>query len=113
MSSPLISFMQRLQGPRLIALISLAIVLVVQLIVSGMSLLLQGKITTDYLLTGFVAASLAGPPSLWFIHSALDMLAQTSDVSLKPVSGAPKVGFAPRLKRHKCCSGNSILPPAA
>jgi len=77
MSSPLISFMQRLQGPRLIALISIAIVLVVQLIVSGMSLLLQGKITTDYLLTGFVAASLAGPPSLWFIHSALDMLAQT------------------------------------
>lgn len=76
MSSPLISFLHRLQGPRLIALVSVAVLLAVQLIVAVMSLLLQGRVTGDFLLTGLVAAGLVAPSSLLLIHSLLRELAR-------------------------------------
>lgn len=76
MSSPLISFLLRLQGSRLIVLVSVAVLLAVQLIVAAMSFLLHGRVTGDFLLTGLVAAALVAPSSLWLIHSLLRELAR-------------------------------------
>lgn len=82
MISNLVTQMQRLRGWRLVTLLSILILIAVEIIVSGMSLLLQSAITYDYLITGFVAASLAAPSSLALINHILDSLKQEQLKSL-------------------------------
>lgn len=70
----LIPMMQKLQGWRLIALISLLILIPVEIIVSVMDVLLHGQITSDFLLTGLVAASLVAPATLAFLNHILNSI---------------------------------------
>ena len=56
--------MQRLNGWRLWVVISLICILGAELVVSTMSEYFNGKITNDYLLTGFVASCFVAPPTL-------------------------------------------------
>ncbi len=60
MTSSLVSFLQRFNGWRLWVLFALLTVLAAELVVSAMDLLLMGRVTADYLITGLVAAGLGG-----------------------------------------------------
>ena len=75
MLSKLLMLLQRWNGWRLWAVLTVGIVLVVELIVSAMGLILKGEISWDYLLTGFVAAIMAAPPSLVLLTFLLGELA--------------------------------------
>jgi len=80
--SKFVLLLQRLNGWRLWAVLTGGIVLVVELIVSAMSLILKGGLAWDYLLTGFVAAILAAPPSLVLLSYLLGELATRQRESL-------------------------------
>ncbi|UCV19431.1 PAS domain-containing hybrid sensor histidine kinase/response regulator [Ferribacterium limneticum] len=82
MSSDFIRLLQRLKGWRLFAVATVAVVVVVELIVSAMGLLLKGAVPWDYLLTGFVAAVLVAPPALAVVGYLLGKLAEQQRVSL-------------------------------
>lgn len=71
MPSKLLINLQRWQGWRLITLVSVIIVVAVEVIVAMMDVLLKGQVTSDYLITGLVAASLVAPLSLVFINHVL------------------------------------------
>jgi len=51
---------------------SLAVIVGVEAIVAGMGLLLLGRVTWDYLLTGLVASGMAAPASLWLLYRLTD-----------------------------------------
>lgn len=82
MLSKLLLLLQRWNGWRLWAVLTLGIVVTVELIVSAMSLILKGEIAWDYLLTGFVAAIMAAPPSLVLLTFLLGELAGRQQESL-------------------------------
>ncbi len=82
MKSGLIPLLQRLKGWRLGVIIVLGILVAVELIVSAMSLLLNGAVTADYLVTGMVAALLVAPPSLALLSYLLGELADRQRESL-------------------------------
>ncbi len=82
MSSDFIRLLQRLKGWRLFAVATVAVVVVVELIVSAMGFLLKGAVPWDYLLTGFVAAVLVAPPALAVVGYLLGKLAEQQRVSL-------------------------------
>jgi PAS domain S-box-containing protein len=81
-SSDFIRLLQRLKGWRLFAVATVAVVVVVELIVSAMGFLLKGAVPWDYLLTGFVAAVLVAPPALAVVGYLLGKLAEQQRVSL-------------------------------
>ncbi|WP_051937899.1 EAL domain-containing protein [Ferriphaselus sp. R-1] len=83
MPSKLILAMERNRGWRLIAIVSLAIVLAVEVIVTAMDILLTGSVTPDYLLTGLVAACIVAPLSLSFVEHVLNALAQSQRTALE------------------------------
>ena len=72
----------RLKGWRLSALVTVGVVVMVELVVSGMGLLLKGTVPWDYLLTGLVAAILSAPPGLTVLGYFLDMIAEQQRISL-------------------------------
>ena len=82
MKSAPILVLQRLAGWRLSALITLFTVTGAVLIVSVMDLLLMGRITADYLLTGVVAAGIIAPISLTVLSLLLRELARDEQSSL-------------------------------
>jgi PAS domain-containing protein len=73
--SRLVAHLQRLNGWRLWLLFSGAAVVAALLIVSLMSLALQGRVTADYLLTGLVAAGIVAPTTLLLMSTLLRELA--------------------------------------
>ncbi|GAB1235166.1 EAL domain-containing protein [Ferrigenium sp. UT5] len=83
MNDSLLLTLRRLRGWRLIVPVSLAVLLAVELIVSGMDLLLNGQVSAEYLLTGLVAAGLAAPASLYFVERLLAELARIEQQALK------------------------------
>jgi PAS domain-containing protein len=76
MKPRLIALLQHLDGWRLWVLFSLSTVVAAELIVSAMDLLLMGTVTTDYLLTGLVAAGMVAPVSLFLLTYLLRELAE-------------------------------------
>ena len=68
--------MQRLNGWRLWLLFSLVTIFAAVLIVSLMDLLLLGRITADYLLTGLVTAGIVAPASLFLMSTLLREIAR-------------------------------------
>ncbi len=70
----LVSLLLRLQGWRLWVLMSLGVVMGAIGVVSVMSLLLNGEVTWDYVLTGFVTACIVAPPSLGLLSYLLGKL---------------------------------------
>jgi PAS domain S-box-containing protein len=72
----LVAQLQRLNGWRLWLLFSLLAVAAALTIVSLMSLVLQGRVTIDYLVTGLVAAGLVAPTSLWLMGALLREIGQ-------------------------------------
>jgi len=76
MKPALIILMQRLNGWRLWLLFSLLTVLAAEAIVSLMDLLLMGRITYDYVLTGLVAAGVVAPASLFLLSHLLQELSR-------------------------------------
>lgn len=71
-----IALLLRLKGWRLRALVTAVTVLAAVLIVSMMSLLLQGRVSGDYLLTGLVTAAIVAPLSLALLNQLVDLLAK-------------------------------------
>ena len=71
-----IALLLRLKGWRLRLLVTVATILAGELIVSMMSLLLQGRVTADYLLTGLVTAGIVVPLSLAVLNQLVDLLAK-------------------------------------
>ena len=61
--SRLVPLFQRLNGWRLWTVFTAGVVVAVEIVVSGMELLLKGTVTWDYLLTGLVAAVFAYVPA--------------------------------------------------
>ena len=82
MKSAPILVLQRLAGWRLSALFTLLTVIGALLIVSAMDLLLMGRITADYLITGVVAAGVLAPISLTVLSLLLRELARHEQLSL-------------------------------
>ena len=82
MKSGLIGVLERLHGWRLWLSFALATVVGAEVIVSLMDLLLMGRVTWDYLLTGVVAAGVVAPISLFLMHRLLDELAARRQASL-------------------------------
>jgi two-component system sensor histidine kinase/response regulator len=82
MKSAPILILQRLAGWRLSALFTLFTVTGAVLIVSAMDLLLMGRITADYLITGVVAAGIIAPISLTVLSLLLRELARHEHHSL-------------------------------
>ncbi|MBI5109814.1 MAG: PAS domain S-box protein [Rhodocyclales bacterium] len=82
MKSAPILVLQRLAGWRLSALFTLFAVAGALLIVSAMDLLLMGRITADYLVTGLVAAGIVAPISLTVLSLLLRELAREEQFSL-------------------------------
>ena len=82
MLSKFLLLLQRWNGWRLWAVLTFGIVVTVELIVSAMSLILKGEVAWDYLLTGFVAAIMAAPPSLVLLTFLLGELAGRQQESL-------------------------------
>jgi len=80
--SRFVGHLQRLNGWRLWLLFSAAAVLAAQVIVSLMSLALQGRVTADYLLTGLVAAGLVAPATLLLMGTMLRELAAQQQQAL-------------------------------
>ena len=74
--SRLVPLFQRLSGWRLWTVFTAGIILAVEIIVSGMGLLLKGMVSWDYLLTGLVAAALAAPPALILLNHLLAEIAR-------------------------------------
>lgn len=74
--SRLVPLFQRLSGWRLWTVFTAGIILAVEIIVSGMGLLLKGTVPWDYLLTGLVAAALAAPPALILLNHLLAEIAR-------------------------------------
>ena len=74
-----IALLLRLNGWRLRTLITAVTVLASVLIVSIMSLLLQGRVTGDYLLTGLVTAAMVAPFSLTLLNQLVDLLAKQQE----------------------------------
>lgn len=72
----LVTILLGLQGWRLWISVSFGTVVGAILIVSGMSLLLKGEVSWDYVLTGFVTACLVAPPSLGLLSYLLGELKQ-------------------------------------
>ncbi|MFO1195478.1 MAG: hypothetical protein U1E86_00700 [Burkholderiaceae bacterium] len=71
--------MLSLQDWRLTALLSVAAVLVVEAIVGAMSVILEGRVTTNYLLTGFVASALVAPAGLALLRRQLRSMARQQE----------------------------------
>jgi PAS domain S-box-containing protein len=80
--SKLLLLLQRWNGWRLWVAMTIGIVITVELIVSAMGLILHGAVTWDYLLTGFVAAIMAAPPSLVLLTFLLGELAERQQAFL-------------------------------
>jgi len=80
--SRFVGHLQRLNGWRLWLLFSAVAVLAALVIVSLMSLALQGRVTADYLLTGLVAAGLVAPATLLLMGMMLRELAQQQQQTL-------------------------------
>ncbi len=76
MKSKSVALLQRLSGWRLSTLFALFTVIGALLIVSAMDLILMGRITADYLLTGLVAAGIIAPISLSLLSQVLRELAR-------------------------------------
>jgi PAS domain S-box-containing protein len=82
MTSGLVSFLQRFNGWRLWGLFGLLTVLAAELVVSAMDLLLMGRVTADYLITGLVAAGLVAPVSLFLMNRLLTELGRQQQAAL-------------------------------
>ena len=82
MTSGLVSFLQRFNGWRLWVLFSLLTVLAAELMVSAMDLLLMGRVTADYLITGLVTAGLVAPASLFLLNRLLVELGRQQQADL-------------------------------
>jgi len=67
--------------------IAICVVVLVELIVSGMEYLLLRKVTWDYLLTGLVASGVAGPASLVLLYRLLDEVERIRHDSLNQQLG--------------------------
>ena len=74
--SRLVPLFQRLNGWRLWTVFTAGVVVAVEIVVSGMELLLKGTVTWDYLLTGLVAAVFAAPPALLLLDHLLGEIAR-------------------------------------
>ena len=74
-----IAWLLRLKGWRLRALVTAVTVLAAVLIVSMMSLLLQGRVTGDYVLTGLVTAAIVAPLSLTLLNQVVDIVARQQE----------------------------------
>ena len=83
MRGKLLLLFQRLKGWRLSSLFAAAVIVTVEGIVAAMSLLLEGRIERNYLLTGFVAAVLVAPPSLLLLGYLLDEIARQRQLALE------------------------------
>ncbi len=109
MRSGFVAQLQRLNGWRLWLLFSVATVLVAVLIVSLMDLLLMGRVTADYLLTGLVTAGIVAPVSLFFMSALLREVASYRQQEL-----SRKVGSAEaRLQVALDSADEGILMVAA
>jgi len=102
--SKLVANLQRLNGWRLWMLFSSATIVVAVVIVSAMDLLLMGRITYDYLLTGLVAAGIVAPISLmlmgrllreieWHKRSALKKSVESAEARLQAALDAANEGI--------------------
>ncbi|MBL8312741.1 MAG: PAS domain S-box protein [Rubrivivax sp.] len=78
----LVAQLQRLQGWRLWLLFSLLTVAAALGIVSLMGLLLLGRVTFDYVLTGLVTAGIVAPISLWLLGALLREMARQQQLGL-------------------------------
>ncbi len=78
----LVAQLQRLNGWRLWLLFSLLAVAAALSIVSLMSLVLQGRVSFDYLVTGLVAAGIVAPTSLWLLGSLLGEMGRQQERAL-------------------------------
>ncbi len=67
---------------RLTTLLSVVAVLVVEVIVGTMSVILEGRVTANYLLTGFVASALVAPTSLALLRRVLRSMARQQERAL-------------------------------
>jgi hypothetical protein len=94
MKPRLIALLQHLDGWRLWVLFSLSTVVAAELIVSAMDLLLMGTVTTDYLLTGLVAAGMVAPASLYPAEPSCsgNWRGRSSGRSCRTARGVPKRG---------------------
>ena len=97
MKSTTVLVLQRLAGWRLAMLFTLLTVAGALLIVSVMDLLLMGRVTADYLLTGLVTAGIVAPISLTLLSQLLRELARWENASLaasvESVEGRLKVAL--------------------
>ena len=97
MKSTTVQVLQRLAGWRLAMLFTLLTVAGALLIVSVMDLLLMGRVTADYLLTGLVTAGIVAPISLTLLSQLLRELARWENASLaasvESVEGRLKVAL--------------------
>jgi len=82
MKSRLVAHLQHLNGWRLWILFSIAAVVAVLLIVSMMDLVLMGRITVDYLITGLVAAGIVAPATLFLLSTLLREVAAQQQQAL-------------------------------
>ncbi|MBI5790141.1 MAG: PAS domain S-box protein [Rhodocyclales bacterium] len=82
MTSGLVQFLLRFNGWRLWVPFALLTVLAAELVVSAMDLLLMGRITADYLITGLVAAGLVAPISLFLMNRLLVELGRQRQADL-------------------------------
>ena len=82
MMSRTVRILQQLDGWRLSALLTLATVAGALVVVSLMDLLLMGRITADYLLTGLVTAAILAPLSLGVLGQLLRELARQERLAL-------------------------------
>ncbi len=83
MDSRLVALLQRLNGWRLWLLFSLTTVVAALLIVSLMDLVLMGRITADYLITGLVTAGVVAPVSMFLLSQLLQQIALQQQQALK------------------------------
>jgi PAS domain-containing protein len=88
MESRLVTQLQRLNGWRLWLLFSLVAVVAAVVIVSLMDLVLMGRITYDYLLTGLVTAGIVAPVSLFLLSHLLKELSLSRQQQLAASAGS-------------------------